>query len=292
MLNTACQGQEDGLDECDTFSAVKSEGEWYRMDKVFAKDNREACFALHLSRVPLFHIATTIGPCIILVVLMSITFIMPLDRGDRIAFGVTILLSMVVSLVFVSDVLPVKGVLPFFATVIIICMGLMGLFLFVTLVIIVIHDREGSLSPAAKIIFLRYMSKMLLLGDLTANKEADDEEPGVTNHAAIELTNCAHGADNVSAADQVIYLGDGNGRNEQPSKSTGDATGRGSSGISELNASVQDLGNKIDELTKAVKNEEKVSDYTLLAKVLDRLCIVMYVISIAATVPMSMYLAK
>ncbi|KAI8514002.1 hypothetical protein Bbelb_083260 [Branchiostoma belcheri] len=287
-----CQGQEDGSDECDTFSAVKSEGEWYRMDKVFAKDNREACFVLHLERAPMFHIATTVGPCIILVVLMSITFIMPLDRGDRIAFGVTILLSMVVSLVFVSDVLPVKGVLPFFATVIIICMGLMGLFLFVTLVIIVIHDREGILSPAAKIIFLRYMSKMLLLGDLTANKEADDEEPGVTNHATIELTNCAHGADNVSAADQVIYFGGGNGRNEQPSKPTGDATGRGSSGISELNASVQDLDNKIDELTKAVKNEEKVSDYTLLAKVLDRLCIVMYVISIAATVPMSMYLAK
>ncbi|KAI8490953.1 hypothetical protein Bbelb_313720 [Branchiostoma belcheri] len=312
-----CQGQEDGSDECDTFSAVKTEGEWYRKDKMFAKDNREACFVLHLERAPLFHIATTVGPCIILVALMVITFIMPLDRGDRISYGVTILLSMVVSLVFVTDVLPVKGVLPFFATVIIVCMGLMGLFLFFTLIIIVIHDREGSLSPAAKIIFLRYMSKMLLLGDLTANQEANDEEPSVTIHAAREVTNCAYEADNVSVADEeVIYFGGDNERNEQPSTPTEDVSG--SSGLSELitavreigaltnavvrevgdqaNAVVREVGDQtnaeIRELTKAVKNEEKVSDYTLLAKVLDRLCLVMYVISIAATVPMTMYLGR
>eukprot|EP00058_Branchiostoma_floridae_P011065 XP_002596553.1 hypothetical protein BRAFLDRAFT_231613 [Branchiostoma floridae] len=81
---------------------------------MFAKTNREACFDVHLSRIPLFHIATTVGPCIILIVLMTITFIMPIDKGDRISFGVTILLSMVVSLVFVTEVLPVKGALPFF----------------------------------------------------------------------------------------------------------------------------------------------------------------------------------
>ncbi|KAI8490979.1 hypothetical protein Bbelb_313980 [Branchiostoma belcheri] len=292
-----CQGQEDGSDECDTFSAVKIEGEWYRKDKMFAKDDREACFVLHLERAPLFHIATTVGPCIILVALMVITFIMPFDRGDRISYGVTILLSMVVSLVFVTDVLPVKGILPFFATVIIVCMGLMGLFLFFTLIIIVIHGREGSLSPAAKIFFLRYMSKMLLLGDLTANKQRNDEKPGVINNAAIEVTNRAYEADNVSEADEeVIYSGDGDERNKQYSSPPGDATGRGSAGISELNASVQKLTRvlktEIRELTKAVKNEEEVSDYTLLAKVLDRLCLVMYVISIAVTVPMTMYLGR
>ncbi|KAI8490993.1 hypothetical protein Bbelb_314120 [Branchiostoma belcheri] len=296
-----CQGQEDGYNECDTFSAEKTEGEWYRKDKMFAKDDREACFVLHLERAPLFHIATTVGPCIILVALMTITFIMPLDRGDRISYGVTILLSMVVSLVFVTDVLPVKGVLPFFATVIIICMGLMGLFLFFTLIIIVIHDREGSLSPTAKIIFLRYMSKMLLLGDLTANKQANDEEPGVINNAAIEVTNCAYEADDVQAGGED---GDGNERNEQPSTPTEDASG--SSGLSELITAVREVGAltnavvrevgvtnaEIRELTKAVKNEEEVSDYILLAKVLDRLCLVMYVITIATTVPVSMYLAK
>ncbi|XP_078597671.1 5-hydroxytryptamine receptor 3A-like [Branchiostoma floridae x Branchiostoma japonicum] len=149
-------GKENG--PCDSLSASRTEGEWYRMDQMFAKNNREACFALQLSRVPLFHIATTVGPCVILVVLMIITFIMPMDKGDRISFGVTIQLSMVVSLVFVTEVLPVKGALPFFATLIIVCMGLMGVFLFFTMAITVIHDKQGSLSPAKKTFFLRYMS--------------------------------------------------------------------------------------------------------------------------------------
>ncbi|KAI8522094.1 hypothetical protein Bbelb_018480 [Branchiostoma belcheri] len=311
-----CQGGRSaaykGNIPCNSYSPTKTEGEWNRKDKIFAKDNREACFVLHLSRAPLFHIATTVGPCIILVVLMSMTFIIPLDKGDRISFGVTILLSMVVSLVFVTDVLPVKGSLPFFATLIITCMGLMGLFLFFTLVIIVIHDRQGSLSPAVKTIFLRYIARMLLLGDLTANKQANDEEVDVINHAAIEVANCAYETDNVSEADEeVIYFG-GNERSQQPSTPTEDASG--SSGLSELNASVKELitvvrevgvltnavvrevgdqtNAEIRELTKAVKNEEEVSDYILLAKVLDRLCLVLYFISIAATVPMTMYLSK
>ncbi|XP_078598045.1 neuronal acetylcholine receptor subunit alpha-5-like [Branchiostoma floridae x Branchiostoma japonicum] len=143
-----------GSSSCDVWSPPQQEGEWNRKDKIFAKGNKEACFAVHLERIPLFHIATTIGPCAILVVLMTITFIMPIDKGDRISFGVTILLSMVVSLVFVTEVLPVKGDLPFLATLIVVCLGLMGLFLFFTIYIITIHGKKGSLSPMAKAFFL------------------------------------------------------------------------------------------------------------------------------------------
>ncbi|XP_019646815.1 PREDICTED: neuronal acetylcholine receptor subunit alpha-2-like [Branchiostoma belcheri] len=264
---------------------------------IFAKDNitSEACLAVHLSRIPLFHIATTVGPCIILVVLMNITFIMPLDRGDRIAFGVTILLSMVVSLVFVTNVLPVKGALPLFATLIILWMGLMGLFLFFTLAIIFIHDRQGSLSPRAKIIFLRYISKMLLLGDLTKEKRTGDGEAGLPQLSDIEITNHAFQTDDMAAVDEEKRS------TEQPSTpptATGLET-TGSSGLPELISCVKEMTKaannqtkELGELTKAMKNEEDVSDYTLLAKVLDRLNLVMYIISIVITIPMTMYLGK
>ncbi|KAI8514443.1 hypothetical protein Bbelb_070340 [Branchiostoma belcheri] len=262
-----------GITTCNSYSTATPEGEWYRKDKIFAKDNSEACLAVHLSRIPLFHIATTVGPCIILVVLMNITFIMPLDRGDRIAFGVTILLSMVVSLVFVSDVLPVKGALPLFATLIILWMGLMGLFLFFTLAIIVIHDRQGSLSPRAKIIFLRYISKMLLLGDLTEEKRTGHGEACFPNKSDIEISNYAFQTDDMAA------VAEGRRSTEQPSTpptATGLKT-TGSSGLPELISCVKEmttvmktevggLRKELGELTKAMKNEEEVSDYTLLAK--------------------------
>ncbi|XP_019642566.1 PREDICTED: neuronal acetylcholine receptor subunit alpha-5-like, partial [Branchiostoma belcheri] len=297
-----------GITACNSYSTATSAGEWYRKDKIFAKDNStsEACLAVHLSRIPLFHIATTVGPCIILVVLMNITFIMPLDRGDRIAFGVTILLSMVVSLVFVTNVLPVKGALPLFATLIILWMGLMGLFLFFTLAIIVIHDRQGSLSPRAKIIFLRYISKMLLLGDLTKEKRTGDGEAGLPQLSDIEITNHAFQTDDMAA----VYEGKrSTGQPSTPPTATGLET-TGSSGLPELISCVKEMTNQtkemttvmktemgglrkeLGELTKAMNNEEEVSDYTLLAKVLDRLNLVMYIISIVITIPMTMYLGK
>ncbi|XP_019622021.1 PREDICTED: uncharacterized protein LOC109468207 [Branchiostoma belcheri] len=278
-----------GNGPCNSYSTETTEGEWYRKDKIFAKGNEEACLAVHLSRIPLFHIATTVGPCVILVVLMNITFIMPLDRGDRIAFGVTILLSMVVSLVFVTDVLPVKGALPLFATLIILWMGLMGLFLFFTLAIIVIYDREGSLSPATKIIFLRYVSKILLLGDLTEENRAADGEAG------IELTNYAFQTDDMAAVDEGRPGIDTERTGQTSTLPTGPETA-GSPGFSELISCVKELtkavNNQTEKLTEAMKNEQEVSDFTLLGKVLDRLCLVIYIISIVAIVPFTMYLSK
>ncbi|XP_019634565.1 PREDICTED: uncharacterized protein LOC109477667 [Branchiostoma belcheri] len=281
-----------GITPCNSYSSTTPAGEWYRKDKIFAKDNSDACLAVHLSRIPLFHIATTVGPCIILVVLMNITFITPLDRGDRIAFGVTILLSMVVSLVFVTDVLPVKGALPLFATLVILWMGLMGLFLFFTLAIIVIYDRQGSLSPRTKIIFLRYISKMLLLGDLTEEKRTGDGEAGLLHQPDIEMTNYAFQTDDMAAVDEGRRS---TGQPSTPPTDTGLET-TGSSGLPELISCVKEMTKEmtrgLGDLTKAMKNEEEVSDYTLLAKVLDRLCLVMYIICIVITIPMTMYLSK
>ncbi|XP_078703707.1 acetylcholine receptor subunit alpha-L1-like [Branchiostoma floridae x Branchiostoma belcheri] len=312
---------------CDASPPAIQEGEWYRKDRFFAKSNEEACFAVQLERIPSFHIATTIGPCVILVVLMVITFVMPLDRGDRISFGVTIQLSMVVSLVFVTDVLPVKGALPFFATLIVVYMALMGVFLFFTMGVITIHDMEGSLSPILKTFFLRYMARMLLMGDLTKkNGPSDVGETDLTSDSVIDLT--IEDKKSLFGEDPAIF-----GTKHHPfapdmtetilkktgtcqgirrsAKLFGDVPSRvtakptealetpGPAGFLQMASSVKELATAVNNQTqelgniiKAMKNEEEVSDYTLLAKVLDRLCLVLYVICISAAVPATMYLGK
>ncbi|XP_078621303.1 uncharacterized protein LOC144887778 [Branchiostoma floridae x Branchiostoma japonicum] len=276
-----------GGSTCDVWSPPQQEGEWKRKDKIFTEGNKTACFAVHLKRIPLFHIATTVAPCVILAVLMTITFVMPIDKGDRISFGVTILLSMVVSLVFVTDVLPVKGALPFFASLIVVYMAMMGLFLFFTIYIITLHDKEGSLSPMAKTFFLRYMAGFLLLGDLTEKEAASDDGetgPTVGKLAWPKRTNRVAPADGVAEAN-VEAPADVSGTPCQPSGPPSRLEAAMTSGFSNLIRSVE-------ELTKEVRNEPEVSDYTLLTKVLDRLCLVLYVISVAVAVPMTMYLSK
>ncbi|XP_066270743.1 acetylcholine receptor subunit delta-like [Branchiostoma lanceolatum] len=294
-VDLTIQCQEDGSEEdesnspCDTFSASRIEGEWHRKDKIFAKDNREACFHVHLARAPLFHIATTVGPCIILVVLMLITFIMPIDKGDRISFGVTIQLSMVVSLVFVTEVLPVKGALPFFATLIIVCMGLMGLFLFFTIGIIIIYDRKENLSPLVKTLFLRHMSRMLLLGDLTKKSSPSHDEIALTIRNAIDLIERRLQTDDMA----VIDLESPGNDLESAERPRSGLETTGSPNLRELISSVKAMKDEMGELIKNMADDdEEVTDYTLLAKVLDRLCLVMYVISIAVSVPITMYFGK
>eukprot|EP00058_Branchiostoma_floridae_P002739 XP_002588227.1 hypothetical protein BRAFLDRAFT_124695 [Branchiostoma floridae] len=272
-----------GGSSCDVWSSPQQEGEWNRKDKIFAKGNKEACFAVQLERIPLFHIATTVGPCAILVVLMTITFIMPIDKGDRIAFGVTIQLSMVVSLVFVTEVLPVKGQLPFLATLIVVCMGLMGLFLFFTMGIITLHDKEGSLSPMSKTFFLQYMAKFLLLGDLTEKEAAsEDGEAGLTVRtlAYRERTDRDVPADGMAEVDGKSPAALSETIRQLSGPLTRMETAM-SSGFRDLISIIED---------QAMKNEQEISDYTLLARVLDRLCLVLYVISIAVAVPMTMHL--
>ncbi|XP_035673195.1 CHRNA7-FAM7A fusion protein-like [Branchiostoma floridae] len=311
---------------CDSFSPAKPDGEWYRRDMIFAKDRKEACFSVQLSRIPTFHIATTVGPCVILIVLMTITFIMPIDQGDRISFGVTIQLSMVVSLVFVTEVLPVKGALPFLATLIIVCMGLMGLFLFITVAVIFIYNKEGCLSPGARVLFLRYIARALLLGDLTKSKEKQN-----SSGTAIEMTNTAFCDDDVPVDDgasvavmwlqnsgdpgrtgpptnpptapespgflhlissvreltKVVKKGD-----EELTKAVKNGTERLTNELVDVKNNLTEVKSGMEELTRAVKSEEEVSDYTLLAKVLDRLCLVVYIISVVTAIPMTMYLSR
>ncbi|XP_078581887.1 uncharacterized protein LOC144865192 [Branchiostoma floridae x Branchiostoma japonicum] len=293
-----------GGSSCDVWSPPQDEGEWIRKDKIFAKDGKKACFAVHLERIPLFHIATTVAPCVILAVLMIITFIMPIDKGDRISFGVTIQLSMVVSLVFVTDVLPVKGALPFFASLIVVCMALMGLFLLFTMYIISLHGKEGSLSPMAKTFFLRYMAKFLMLGDLT-KKEAvsGDGEAGTTGGklAWPKRANRVIPAEDVAVTDVETPVAVSE-TTRQPTRLEA-ALEEQTSCLRNLirmteeqavknEQKAEELIHSVEELTKAVQGDPEVSDYTLLTQVLDRLCLVLYVISVAVAVPMTMYLGK
>ncbi|XP_019638155.1 PREDICTED: uncharacterized protein LOC109480402, partial [Branchiostoma belcheri] len=161
------------------------------------------------------------------------------------------------------------------ASLIVVCMALMGLFLFFTMAIITIHDRQGSLSPMAKTFFLRYMAKCLLLGDLTEKKVASDD--GETGPSSRKLTNRVSPAD----APEVVDV-----------QSPADVRETARQPPTRLEVPVSSASRNMEELAEAIKNEQEVSDYTLLAKVLGRLCLVMYVISIAVAVPMAVYLGK
>eukprot|EP00058_Branchiostoma_floridae_P015295 XP_002600783.1 hypothetical protein BRAFLDRAFT_95069 [Branchiostoma floridae] len=129
-------------------------------------------------------------------------------------------------------------------------------------------------------------NRFLLLGDLT-EKEATSEDgdagligkmlawPGQTIRVA-------------PADDDAAKAG------EEPPAAVSETTRQPSGPPTRLEAAVSsgftNLTRVIEE--QVVKNEPGVSDYALLAKVLDRLCLVLYVASVTLAVPMTIYLGK
>ncbi|XP_035665217.1 uncharacterized protein LOC118408507 [Branchiostoma floridae] len=254
-------------------------GEWSGKTTLSARNNT-ACLTLTLKRDPTYHYSTTISPCLILIILMIITFIMPIDKGDRIGFGVTVLLSMVVSLVVVTGFLPVSSTLPFIAMLIIVCMALMALFMLTTLFIIIIHDKKGPVPKWARTIFLKHIARALLMGDLTKKLKKEDQAK-YTND--IERHTKADGQDpGIGGVNPPLNV-----------KNEVGATLIGLKGsVDELKASVEQLSGSIDAMASGGDDDEEVGEYALLAKVLDRLSLVLYIIAIAVAIPCTLLIGR
>eukprot|EP00058_Branchiostoma_floridae_P020367 XP_002605857.1 hypothetical protein BRAFLDRAFT_90824 [Branchiostoma floridae] len=265
-------------------------GEWSGKTTLSAVNNT-ACLTMTLKRDPTYHYATTISPCLILIILMIITFIMPIDKGDRIGFGVTVLLSMVVSLVVVTGFLPVSSTLPFIAMLIIVCMALMALFMLTTLFIIIIHDKKGPVPKWARTIFLKHLARSLFMGDLT--KKLKTEKPATNN--SDNKGNDIEG--NIKPS--IIMDNDApfSGRHNPPLSVKNECVKtdiRMNGNLDEFNVSVKQIFDRIDALARGSDGDgdEEVEEYPLLADVLDRLSLVLYLIAIAATVPCTLLFGR
>ncbi|XP_078600000.1 uncharacterized protein LOC144875099 isoform X2 [Branchiostoma floridae x Branchiostoma japonicum] len=269
---------------CENDEADIVTGEWSGKTTLSAENNT-ACLTMTLKRDPTYHYATTISPCLILIILMIITFIMPIDKGDRIGFGVTVLLSMVVSLVVVTGFLPVSSTLPFIAMLIIVCMALMALFMLTTLFIIIIHDKKGPVPKWVRTLFLKHIARALLMGDLTKKlKKEDPTEYTISNKANdIERRAKADGyGPSIGGVNPPLNV-----------KNEVGATLIGLKGsVDELKASVEQLSGSIDAMASGGDDDEEVGEYALLAKVLDRLSLVLYILAIAVAIPCTLLIGR
>ncbi|KAI8519717.1 Carboxylesterase 5A [Branchiostoma belcheri] len=228
------------------------------------------CINMQFHRIPTFHFCTTLSPVIILTLLMCITFVLPIEKGDRLSYGMTILLSMVVSLVFITDVLPAKGTMPVVALLIVVYMCMMGFFLIVTVIVIRISSRDKDLPPLVKKVFLRYVARLVFLGDLTQTKHG---------HTVLEVE-----VDSFEMGKSTM------GNESKPAEADPKHL---LEVLLSLKESVNGLSNAVESLaisappktTETTDDEGPKTDYSKLAKVLDRLCLILYVFGLIIAIP-------
>ncbi|XP_078607821.1 acetylcholine receptor subunit beta-like [Branchiostoma floridae x Branchiostoma japonicum] len=254
----AC-GDPESVGEADQWNA-----RW--MVTVNESEFGSGCINMTFHRIPTFHFCTTLFPIIILSLLMCITFVLPIEKGDRISFGITILLSMVVSLVFVTDVLPAKGSMPAVALLIVVYMCMMGFFLIVTVIVIRISSKDKDLPPFVKKVFLRYVARLVLLGDMTKPTQG---------HTVLKV-------DDFEMAPTSMPGNDSKSSEAEPDHLL--------EVLLSLKESVDNLSNAVETFgtskpSEATEGEPAKTDYSQLARVLDRLCLILYVCGLILSIP-------
>ncbi len=66
-------------------------------------------YSFKLKRRPNFFLLYLILPCVAIIILSLLTFVIPPEAGERIGFGVTVILSFSVYLIVIADKLPEKS---------------------------------------------------------------------------------------------------------------------------------------------------------------------------------------
>ncbi|XP_066289241.1 neuronal acetylcholine receptor subunit alpha-9-like [Branchiostoma lanceolatum] len=250
----------------------------------------QGCISVTFDRIPTYHSCTTLSPVIILSILMCITFTLPIDKGDRVSFGVTILLFMVVSLVFITEVLPAKGSMPVVAILVVVYMCLMGIFLIVTVVVIKLSSKEGDLPPLVKKIFLRYLARIVLLRDMTKQHHGHTLNFLKLNVDDCEMVNVTKKKTSALTQTSDVEIAK-TSKGESKNKSTQADPKKQMEVLVSLRDTISDLGNAVNKLavsgpSKNDDNEDSVkTDYQKLARVLDRICMALYIFGLIISIP-------
>ncbi|XP_063711328.1 neuronal acetylcholine receptor subunit alpha-7-like isoform X2 [Symsagittifera roscoffensis] len=85
-------------------------------------------YTIHMNRRPTFFINTLLLPCLILTLLTVLSVFLPVESGEKISLGITIMLAQVVNLLILSSILPASSLhFPVLGRYFLVTIGLIGL---------------------------------------------------------------------------------------------------------------------------------------------------------------------
>ncbi|XP_019642792.1 PREDICTED: neuronal acetylcholine receptor subunit alpha-10-like [Branchiostoma belcheri] len=235
----------------------------------------DVTFTLRLGRKSTFYVFNLLLPCLLLTFIMAATFFMPIDSGEKLSFGVSILLAMVVFQLVLKEALPESETLPWIGRYVIITMILMAISLAMSVFIMNICDCTVSSTPVpnwAKRYILNYAARCLLMGDMSKM------DAGVPRDTELLLGPPFQNGHSGSRKEPNIL---GCGLNSDAGRD-GTEGGVVSLLISRLHGIEKQLETLKAYATQQERNWEIEKEWRTLAKVLDRIFMFLYV-SVAIT---------
>ncbi|XP_033750113.1 neuronal acetylcholine receptor subunit alpha-10-like [Pecten maximus] len=143
----------------------------------------DVTFYINISRKSQFYVMTILFPCILTSVVAMLSFILPAESGEKVSLGITVLLSLAVFLLLVSESMPASSdSFPYIGMYFAVSMVLVSLSCTMTVVVLMFHSRGCSgrkLPHWAKRIFIEKLGRLVCSrsGKYLLDKENDLETP-------------------------------------------------------------------------------------------------------------------
>lgn len=233
-------------------------------------------FSLLIKRRSMFYVFNLILPCGLITVLSLFSFLLPPNSGERVSFVITVLLSLSVYMLIVTEKIPQSADIPISSKLFMCMMVEISISLIATCFVIRIHNYNIPMPPSFKMFVNGWLARVLRM----KKERGDKKEVQITNSCE-EASNqgfCKNGDDvlvtRVYHENGRVTLDDVSQQNKENRRTMEDA----------------DALKKATEITKFAdkfqinENQEDLrSEWIYASKVLDRFFILTLFLSVCVT---------
>ncbi|XP_021345853.1 neuronal acetylcholine receptor subunit alpha-9-like [Mizuhopecten yessoensis] len=245
----------------------------------------DVTFRIVLDRKPLFYLLNLMFPCMLITSVACLGFLLPPDSGEKVSLEITVLLSLAVFLLVVSETLPPSSEsFPYIGVYFLCAMFLVSVSCLMTVVVLNLHYKGNHGKEIPKIvrhIFFDVLGKLVRVKTpqkSNASVSPSPTTPKIIEVQAFDFERKTNGLENVKqnrkkSDDTTMY------ENNKNSIST--------DSDSILNASefIHILRKQLDSLSKIErfmrdhsKWEENVAEWQLLGQVVDRIFLIFFIL--------------
>ncbi|XP_071484447.1 neuronal acetylcholine receptor subunit alpha-10-like [Diadema antillarum] len=152
-------------------TAFRSDGEWDIIGMV-TETNQSAypdtpgvfyydvTYTISIRRRALYYVFNLLVPCILIAAITLLGFLLPVDSGEKVSLGITVLLSLTVFLLLIAESMPPSSVVPIIGQYYVSTMVLVSVSILLTVSVINLHHRGPYCKRAPR------WARKFILGEL------------------------------------------------------------------------------------------------------------------------------
>ncbi|XP_062574383.1 neuronal acetylcholine receptor subunit alpha-7-like [Saccostrea cucullata] len=245
-------------------------------------------FFLEIKRKPLFYIMSILFPCILTSSVAALGFLLPPESGEKVSLEVTVLLSLAVFLLMVTDQLPASSInFPYVGMYFVSSMVLVSFSCAMTVLVLNIHFRGATGNKLPGWMRKLFLSRLSWIVCVKTGKRANKIHSAKKDSKSLEEPN-QNEYTNKSfklESEDSTKIPTSNGNVGQPrllsivtNTSSRDLLLRTGDPMLTILSEQSDTLKKIEgHMQKDESEEQTNNEWYLFAKVLDRLCLLLYV---------------